>query len=174
MTTVTEIMEVAAAANDSRTLCKLINQLTKKSRPGSSRRWTRRGAAGPDQQAGFRSGRLVRDPLLIFHIPSQKPLEGGKTGVATWIDFKAVFDTMRHSTLMTAMAAAGCSRETMALVEEIYKKASAVARDSDVLINITRGCLQGCVLSPLLFCLVLALVLKDVKMDPVVVDGPQR
>ena len=74
---------------------------------------------------------------------------------------------------MTAIAAAGCSRETTALVEEIHKKASAVARDSDVPINVARGCLQGCVLSPLLSCLVLALVLKDVKMDtdPVVVDG---
>ena len=63
----------------------------------------------PDQQAGFRSGRSVRDQLLIFHILSQKLLEAGKTGVATWIDFKAAFDTIRHSTLMTAMAEAGCS-----------------------------------------------------------------
>ena len=31
----------------------------------------------PDQQAGFRSGRSVRDQLLIFHILSQKLLEGG-------------------------------------------------------------------------------------------------
>jgi len=111
----------------------------------------------------------VQDQLLIFHILSQKPLEGGKTGVATWTDFKAAFDAMWHSALVTAMAAAGCSRKTTALVSEICKKTSAGPARSPI--NVARGCLQGCVLSPLPSCLVLGLVLEDAKTDPVVVDG---
>jgi hypothetical protein len=62
------------------------------------------------------------------------------------------------------------SRKTRALVREIYNQATAVARDSDIRVNIARGCLQGCVLSPLLFCLVLAIILKDVTFDPIKVD----
>ena len=54
----------------------------------------------PDQQAGFRSGRSVRDQLLIFTFSARSYWRGGGTGVATWIDFKAAFDTMRRSTLI--------------------------------------------------------------------------
>ena len=125
----------------------------------------------PDQQAGFRPGRSVRDQLLTYHILSQLLLEGGKTAVTVWCDYKAAFDTINHFAIDAALVKAGCSRKTRALVREIYEKATAVAKDSDIIIDIKRGCLQGCVLSPTLFCLVLALTLEGVCMDPVSAGG---
>ena len=52
---------------------------------------------------------------------------------------------------MTAMAEAGCSRETMALVEKNLQESLGGGQGSDVPIDVARGCLQGGALSPLLF-----------------------
>ena len=65
------------------------------------------------------------------------------------------------------------SRKTTALASELHEEAAAAARDGETPTDVGRGCLQGCALSPLPSCLVLALALEDVETDPVAVDGPE-
>ena len=82
----------------------------------------------------------------------------------------AAFDAVSHVCVDAALEAAGASHKTRALAREVCKQATAVARDREVRVDVARGCLQGCVLNPLLSCLMLAIVLEDVAFDPVEVD----
>ena len=101
--------------------------------------------------------------MLIDHA-----VDKGSLLVSAFIDYVAAFDSVSHHFLDEAMAEAGGSDKCRMVFRAIYGKATAVVRVqtsggeeavSDAF-SITRGVLQGDVLSPLCFVLALQRVMQ--------------
>lgn len=130
----------------------------------------------PDSQAGFRKDRGGRDHILILTWLIDQCVEANQSLVLTFVDFAAAFDSVSHRSLDAAMASCGASNKCRAVFRAIYSKASAVVRvrgsdGEDVFSSsfpIDRGVLQGDVLSPLCFIIV---VLWLVEATPWVGGG---
>ena len=116
-----------------------------------------------DWQAGFRPQRGCRDNILLLRIIYDQFIKGDNRFVVTYIDFKAAFDSVSHKYLDVALAAAGASRKSRAMVRAIYRAASGVAKVSGTHgkfifsepFDISRGVVQGDIISPILFILAL-------------------
>uniref|UniRef100_A0A3P9K8G4 Reverse transcriptase domain-containing protein n=1 Tax=Oryzias latipes TaxID=8090 RepID=A0A3P9K8G4_ORYLA len=104
-------------------------------------------------QNGFISGRQgfhnVRRVLNIIHYNTNK----AETGLLA-LDAEKAFDKVHWPFLFKVMDKFGCGTNFKMWVQIIYKNAKAkilTNRNTSQSINITKGCRQGCPLSPLLF-----------------------
>ena len=123
----------------------------------------------PESQAGFRKDRGCRDNVVVLAILLDFFLDEGNPLVLTYLDYVAAFDTVSHKFLDEALGEAGASSKMRSLIRAIYSKATAVVRvrstngEPDVYSRsfpIDRGVLQGCLLSPRLFIVAAALIMK--------------
>lgn len=114
----------------------------------------------PEFQSGFRRGRSCADNIFtldaLIQINTLKP----KSRVyAIFVDFKAAFDSIDHSLLWIKLKSLGLSSKILNTLRSFYSRAAAAIRTNNVqtpFVDISRGVLQGEVLSPLLFSLFLS------------------
>lgn len=79
-----------------------------------------------------------------------------------FVDFKSAFDSINHPLLFRKLKQIGINSKIIRIIEDMYNKASIKIKVDTKLskqIGITKGVLQGEILSPLLF----ALFLSDLK-----------
>ena len=89
--------------------------------------------------------------------------------VVTYIDFSAAFDTVSHKFIDSTLAKAGASRKSRAIFRAIYAAASGIARvngtDGEYVysgaFDVGRGVIQGDIISPVLFILVLDALIQQ-------------
>ena len=95
-------------------------------------------------------------------------LKGKKKYVVAFIDYKAAFDSLSHKFIDSVLNRAGASRKCRAIFRAIHDAAKGIVRVNGILgakifsdvFNIGRGVVQGDVVSPLLFILVLDQIVK--------------
>ena len=111
---------------------------------------------------------------MILRVLCDKMMALGKSLAVVFVDYSAAFYSVSHKFVDTALKEAGVSIKVRAIVLAIYKSASAftsvkgadnkqVKCDS---FQISRGVLQGDVMSPLFFILALEFILRS--HDPAV------
>ena len=112
-----------------------------------------------DWQAGFRKQRGCRDNILILRIIYDQFIRGNSKLIVTFVS---------HKFIDAALAKAGASRKTRAIFRVIYRAASGVAKASGTQgkfvfsepFDISRGVVQGDIISPILFILALDKLVK--------------
>ena len=85
-----------------------------------------------------------------------------------FIDYERVSDTIKRHAIWTALKNVGVPEKIIALIRELYQDADCSVLFKGTKSNkfqVDRGVRQGCVLSPLLFVIVLDSVLKKTNTN---------
>lgn len=118
-----------------------------------------------DNQAGFRSNRSCLDQILTLSNIVEQSVEWNTSLYIKFIDFEKAFDSMDRSTIWDIMRHYGIPEKIAKIVESSYQGMSAkllFKQRTSKSFRVKTGVRQGCLLSLLLFLLVIDCVMKKV------------
>ena len=102
---------------------------------------------------------------VLNHVIQKGKVTGLKT-YASFVDLKAAFDTVDRELLWEIMEKVGISKYIIERIKEIYQETKVRVRvegDFSEEFWTVKGLKQGCVLSPILFCIYIAGLEEDFK-----------
>ena len=109
----------------------------------------------PEFQAGFRPKRGCADNVYKLNSIIQLKLSDPRRKLfAVFVDFKRAFDLVDHTILLTKLYRIGVSSKIIKIIKALYDSAVIQIKAPDKLtdsVKITKGVLQGEIISPLLF-----------------------
>lgn len=120
------------------------------------------------EQAGFRPGRSCVDHINTLRIIIEQSLEWRSPLYLLFIDFRRAFDSLNHNAIWKILTQRGVPPKILNIIKNMYTDANSnVLHNGSTSkpIKVRNGVKQGCVLSPLLFNLVLDWIMKKVNDD---------
>ena len=125
---------------------------------------SRTGEVLSEAQAGFRPGRGTIDQLFTLRLLAEKYYEFGKDLYICYVDFQKAFDSVWRKGLWQVMRHLGYDIKIIRLLESMYHNTASSVRvgsqgELSSWFETLVGVLQGCVLSPLLFNIMLEIVM---------------
>ena len=122
------------------------------------------------EQAGFRRNYSTIDHIYTLHCMVSNCLYGNKRSkfYVAFIDFKKAFDTVRRDKLWQILEKIGVSTRMIKVLKSMYTSVKAIVRqgyETTNVINCPLGVRQGCMLSPILFTLLIAEVAYSVAQE---------
>ena len=122
----------------------------------------------PDVQAGFRKGRGTRDQIANIRWIMEKAREFQKNIYLCFIDYAKAFDCVDHNKLWKILKEMGIPDHLTCLLRNLYADQEAIVRTgygTTDWLQIGKGVLQGCVLSPCLFNLYAEYIMRNSGLD---------
>ncbi|VDO15268.1 unnamed protein product [Brugia timori] len=110
------------------------------------------------QQAGFRAGRSCVDHIVSLRIILEQVNEFQESLYLVFIDYEKAFDRLNHENLWGALRRKGVPDKIVNLIEAQYEAFTCRVLHNGALsdpIRVVAGVRQGCILSPLLFLIVI-------------------
>ena len=138
----------------SKILCRIILDRMKDALDGHMR----------DEQAGFRKNRSCCDQIATLRIIIEQTLEWNQTLYMVFVDFEKAFDSLDRETLWKILRHYGIPDKIVKMIKLFYEDFQArVLHEGEATepFEMKTGVRQGCMLSPLLFLLVLDWVNKQ-------------
>ena len=122
--------------------------------------WAEENGKISREQAGFRKSYSTVDHIFTIYSMASNYLFGRRRGkfYVCFVDFKKAFDTVKRERLWEVLNRQGVSDKMLNAIKAMYNRVKAVVRyGSDISgeINCPMGVRQGCLLSPLLFSLLI-------------------
>ena len=117
------------------------------------------------QQAGFRTGRSCCDQIFTLRQIIDKVTALNAPLLVNFIDFRKAFDCIHRISVWNILRCYGIPEKVIKVIQSFYKDSRcAVRADGEVgeWFQIITGIRQGCVLSPLIFLLVMDWILRRV------------
>ena len=122
-----------------------------------------------DNQNGFRSKRGTGDSIFGVHQVIEKTREYNKHLYVLSIDFSKAFDCISREKLWTVLPQYDIDEEITTLIRNIYNGSTArIQLNSGAIsepFNITSGVRQGCILSPLLFSIIINEIMREATQN---------
>ena len=118
----------------------------------------------PDVQAGFRKGRGTRDQIASIHWIIEKAREFQKNIYFCFIHYAKAFDCVDQNKLWKILKEMGISDHLTCLLRNLYAGQEATVRTGHGAIDwfqTGKGVHQGCILSPCLFNLHAAYIMRS-------------
>ena len=115
-----------------------------------------------ESQAGFRPGRSTVDQLFTLRQIAEKYLEKDRELYCCHIDFEKAFDSVWQEGVWRALRFFGFPQKIINLLQALYSKSNSAVRvngDLTEWFQTTVGVMQGCVISPQLFNILLEVVM---------------
>ena len=122
-----------------------------------------------EEQAGFRAGRGCTDQIFTLRTVIEQCAEFNKPLHVNFVDFSKAFDSIHRQTLWKILRSYGIPEKLITMITKFYENFQACVsvgnnKISDFF-NISTGVRQGCILSPILFILVIDWVMKKTTED---------
>ena len=122
------------------------------------------------EQAGFRRSHSTIDHIFTLHSMISNCLYGRRRSkfYVCFVDFRKAFDTVKRDKLWEVLNRHGISDKMLEMLKAIYRKVTAVVRYGSELtgeIDCPLGVRQGCLLSPLLFTLLVSELAQGIARD---------
>ncbi|MEW8546516.1 MAG: reverse transcriptase family protein, partial [Candidatus Thiodiazotropha sp.] len=119
--------------------------------------WCERNGVIGEEQAGFRSDHSTIDNLFCLQTIVQKYLRHKRGRLyAIFVDFEKAFDRVNRNILWQKLSSQNVSSKMVKMLNSIYTSVLSCVKTQSGLtgyFNCPVGVKQGCILSPLLFCL---------------------
>ncbi|XP_073671663.1 uncharacterized protein [Paramisgurnus dabryanus] len=112
------------------------------------------------EQAGFRKGRSCTEQIFALRNIIEQSAELQRQLYVNFIDFEKAFDSVHRDSLWHILRAYGIPKHLVKLIKSFYKNYSCCVGGSDIWFEVTTGVRQGCVMSALLFNLVIDWVMR--------------
>ena len=122
-----------------------------------------------EYQAGFRQGRSTNDQLFIIRQIIEKMWEYNKYHVHMFIDFKQAYDSIHRPSMWNIMREMGIPEKLVRVTKACYRNTTCSIRYGKKMsapIEIKTGLKQGCVLSTVLFNIMMEKVVRNVMNRP--------
>lgn len=116
------------------------------------------------EQAGFRPHKSTIDHINSLRVIVEQSVEWRSPLYMCFIDFEKAFDKLNHSVIWSALRCKNVPLKLISLIKCLYHSASCRIKHGKALsrtVKVEIGARQGCVLSPLLFNIVLDTILKS-------------
>ena len=121
-----------------------------------------------EEQAGFRGGRSCVDQIFVLRTLIEQSLEWNSPLYINFIDFQKAFDSVHHTTLWNILRSYGFPEKVINILSSMYANNQCCVRHGGQLsewFKVKTGVRQGCVISPLLFNIVIDWVMKRATSD---------
>ena len=115
----------------------------------------------PIEQAGFRRGRGTRDHIANLRWMMEKAREHQRYLFMCFFDYKKAFACVDHETLCVTLRDMGVPVHLIVLLRRLYTNQEATVRTEFGETDIGKGVRQGCILSPLLFNVYAANIMRE-------------
>jgi len=125
-----------------------------------------------EQQAGFRGGRGCMDQIFCLHQVFEWRIISGQRFVAIFIDYLAAFDSVHRECMWKAVLVDGIPAKIVNILRNYYEGAECFVRVYGKFtdgFNVTTGVRQGCILSPMIFNIVIDWIMNCAGASPFVV-----
>lgn len=121
-------------------------------------------------QGGFRGNHRCEDQIFTLKSIAASRLTEGKQTYLAFLDFKKAFDSVWREGMLNAAWGVGLRGRLWRVLSNLYNNVQSQVKFGNLttdFIDIEEGVKQGCVLSPILFCVFineLAKLLKEAKL----------
>ena len=122
-----------------------------------------------DEQAGFRQERSCTDQIATLRIIIEQTIEWQTSLYLTFIDFEKAFDSIDHHVLWNILRHYGIPEKVVSIIRQLYQGFTCQVIHAGNLTDpfpVTTGVRQGCLLSPLLFLMVIDWISKTSYNQP--------
>ena len=111
-----------------------------------------------EEQAGFRNGRSCAEQIATLRIIIEQSIEFQTSLYLNFVDFEKAFDSIDHQVLWALLRHYGLPEKFIRIIQLFYNNFRCQVIHAGTLtepFRVTTGLRQGCLLSPLLFLVVL-------------------
>lgn len=120
------------------------------------------------EQAGFRKGTSCVDQINSLRIIVEESVEWRKPLFMTFVDFEKAFDSINRQFIWDALEQKGLPLKIIRIIKEAYNGFNCKVVHNGKLteaFDVTTGVRQGCLLSPLIFIVVMDAIMLKITMN---------
>ena len=121
-----------------------------------------------EEQAGFRPGRSCTDQIFVLRTILEQTVEWNSSLYLNFVDFEKAFDSVHHSTLWRILESYGFPQKVINILKDMYADNQCSVKHNGQLsdwFRVKSGVRQGCVISPMLFLVVIDWIMKTATSD---------
>ena len=130
-----------------------------------------------DEQHGFRPNRSCADLIFTLRLLTEESREWRSKIYMIFIDFEKAFDSVDRQSLWKILLHYGIPEKIVSLIVAFYEDSECCVKTPDGqtrFFRIMSGVKQGCVLSPLLFVIVIDYILRSTSTDGIQLNPETR